>query len=175
MTQPLSEWSGDVDSLIVEMRRRAGVRTDQELAKFMGVAQSTVSNWRKRSSVPSSAILKFEFAIAEPRDMDFARLLAARGIAMRLPEILHQRMVKAGAVGRYLSYVMVAGTLDGIAKEIVRQIERLQNETGFSVDELGPRLIEDDVFLNGLADWVSEASMAEMLERQSSAVRRKPA
>lgn len=170
MTQPLSEWPGDTDSLIVEMRRRAGVRTDQELAKFMGVAQSTVSNWRKRSSVPTSAILKFEFASAEPRDMDFARLLAARAIAMRLPEILHRRMEKGGAIGRYLSYAMVAGTLDGISKEIIRQIERLQSQTGLSVDELGPRLIEDDVFLNGLADWVSGASMAEMVERQRDAI-----
>ncbi|MGC4251655.1 MAG: helix-turn-helix domain-containing protein [Sphingobium sp.] len=172
MKQPLSEWPGDTASLLIEMRRRAGVRTDQELAKFMGVAQSTVANWRKRDAVPNSAILKFEFALDNPRDLDFARLLAARAIAMRLPEILHQRMRKGGAVGRYLSYTMVAGTLDGITSEIVRQIERLQEQSGLSIDEIGPRLIEDEVFLGGLADWMSDTSWAEMVHRQSQTVER---
>lgn len=58
--------SDDVATFIFEMKRRAKVRTDRELATLLGFAPSTVSSWRRRGHVPGQAILAFFEALNVP-------------------------------------------------------------------------------------------------------------
>ncbi|MFD1787741.1 helix-turn-helix domain-containing protein [Sphingomonas floccifaciens] len=171
--QALTEWSGDTASLLAEMKRRAGVRTDQELARFMGAAQSTVSNWRKRDAIPEAAILQFEKAASDPDGNGFSRSLAARTIALRLPELWFARFQTKGALpGRYVPYAAISYNLNAIVAEIARQMESLETTHNLSTHELAMLLIEDEKFLNGVLDRVSSTSMSDMLTLEIDAERR---
>jgi hypothetical protein len=173
MTQALTDWPGGVGSLIAEMKRRASVRTDHELAGFGGWAQSTVANWRKRGAVPEAALLHFEQLIADPSQSRFSRLLAARTIAMRLPELSMKRFHGHRLpLRRYVVYASIAYNLNAVASEIARQMERLEAEHGLSSTALAQTLIEDEQFLNGVLDWLGSASMSDMLAREQEAIAR---
>lgn len=164
MQQPLSDFAADIDALIMEMKRRAGVWTDQELAKFMGAAQSTVSNWRKRGRVPDKAILQFEGALEQPQADDIARHLAARAIVLRLPELYFERLRGDNvSIGRHLPYSYIAASLGFLTRETERQLEVLEQKTGKSFRELEPLLIEDEAFLNSVLDWFTKLSMSEAI------------
>lgn len=174
MQQALTEWPGDVASLITEMKRRAGVRTDQQLAKYMGAAQSTVSNWRKRGTIPEAAILQYERAVDQDGLADFSRMLAARVLALRLPELYYQRLREAGALtGRRMPYSLVAYSVNAITVEIDRQLKRLERETGKSADELVDHLLEDHTFLGGVLDWVCNSNANDMLAAEAMAIKRR--
>lgn len=171
--QALTEWEGDVASLIAEMKRRAGATTDHELAGFMKGAQSTVSHWRKRGAIPEAAILRFERALEAPRDTEFARSLAARTIALRLPELNHQRLKDKGIeAGRRLSHGVISLSFNAIVAEIAGHMKRFQDETGLSLEELTAALIEDEKFLNGVLEWVGNSSAADMVSREVAATTR---
>lgn len=158
--QSLIEWSGDVSSLLTEMKRRAGVSTDTELARAIGTSQSNVSTWRKRGAVPKAVLLKFE-------RLDFAseaspghRTMAARMIAIRAAEYAYER---SGAVSRTVFYMTVAGAWDFIVKAILADLEKKAAVTKRWPTDLAGELIEDERYLDGVADWVSSLSTAEML------------
>lgn len=51
---------GAVSSTIHEMKRRARVDTDRELAAFLRRDQSAVSQWRRRGAIPEAIMLRFE-------------------------------------------------------------------------------------------------------------------
>lgn len=166
MQQALTEWSGDVPSLITEMKRRAGVPTDQALAQFMNVAQSTVAGWRKRDTVPDSAILKFEERLNDPRHGELSRLMAARMIALRLPELWYQRFAERGSkIDRHLVYMGIAINLGGITSAIAEQMERLEAERGLDTNELSALLFNDDNYLQEVVEWIEETSLADLFQR----------
>lgn len=57
----LLNWPADVTALIREMKRRAGVESDQELALFLDKSRTAIAQWRRRGAVPEGAILRLEF------------------------------------------------------------------------------------------------------------------
>lgn len=58
--RPITEVAADAPALITEMKRRAMVEQDAELAAFVGVGPSTVSKWRARCAVPVAVLLRFD-------------------------------------------------------------------------------------------------------------------
>ena len=48
----------NVRTYIEYMKSVVGVKTDQELAKYLGLKKQSISNWRRRDSIPESIILK---------------------------------------------------------------------------------------------------------------------
>jgi hypothetical protein len=174
MTQALTDWTGDVGSLLSEMKRRAGVRTDQQLADFMGAAQSTVSNWRKRGEVPEAAILQFEAVASNPRGDDLERLTAAQTIALRVPELYYQRMRDRNSkLGRDLIYSYVSLSFGAITNEIGVQLESLERESGLTIKELRAKLVDDEGFLQGFLDWLEATSLADLVASAAAFAERK--
>lgn len=168
--QALTVWPGDVDSLITEMKRRAGVRTDQELARFLGTAQSTVANWRKRGSVPNAALLSFDRAIDQHQEADSERMLAARVLALRLPELYHERLTTRGITrGRQFAYSVIAMSFAAIVAEVARRLALLEVKTDRRPNDLVNELVEDEFFLAQLLDWASEAPAIDLLIQQEAA------
>lgn len=149
------------------MKRRAGVKTDQELARFLGAAQSTVSNWRQRGGVPEAALLKFEEVLATTSGSQSTRALFAKCVALRLPEVWHQRITKrsAGAT-REVPYLTVATSLNAIVAEIADQMARIERDTGLSSHSVMKRMLDDDRFLSQVIDWLNGVSASELLYRE---------
>lgn len=56
----LFSWSGDVSSLIREMKMRVGCEFDRELATFLGKGHTAIAQWRRRGAVPEAALLRLE-------------------------------------------------------------------------------------------------------------------
>lgn len=53
------KYKDSVDSIMHRMKLVLGVETDSEFARSIDEAQSTVSNWRQRNSIPLKPLLKF--------------------------------------------------------------------------------------------------------------------
>lgn len=145
------------------------MRTDQELAEFMGSAQSTVSNWRKRGAVPESAVLKFEAVAADPNRDELRRLVAAQTVALRLPELYYERWRERDPkMGRHIFYSGISLSLGAIIAEVAEQMKRLETAHKLSIESLVPLLLEDVGFLNGVLDWLEETSFAEIVGRSKA-------
>ena len=151
----LTGWEGDTPSLLAEMKRQAGVTTDLQLARFLGVAQSTVSHWRARMQIPESALLRAERLLLAGGQRVAARMLAARMIALRLAEFWHQRALTGGAKGgRAIFYRSVALLFPKIIDEVYEQLGAYEQQTGQAASDLAPQLLEDERFLDGLIELV---------------------
>jgi hypothetical protein len=152
----LTDWNGDSDSLIVEMKRRAGVRTDGELATRLGLSQSAVAHWRRRKAVPQSALLSFERLGSQDADYPNYRIMCARALAMRLAEYDYQKLKNQKSMaGRKFSYTLQAMQLDIVSDECCRQLKLVETKFGIDADQALGLLIEDEVFLSGLSEWAS--------------------
>jgi hypothetical protein len=155
----LTEWGGDAPSLLAEMKRRAGVATDRDLARFIGAAQATVSYWRTRGQVPESAILKFEHLLALGGQPIAERLAAARAIAMRVPEYWYQQAVREGiGGGRAVFYRAASEAFQILVDAAAVQLEVYERQTGQVAWELAMQLIDDDHFLTRLLDIVRNSA-----------------
>lgn len=171
MTQDLFSWPGDVNSLITEMKRRACVRTDQELANFLGKAQSMVANWRKRGSVPDASLLSFEHALKREAEVSTGRLLAARILAFKLPEMLYRRyQERHGFDGRQFAYSVIAMYFSDIVEEIGRRLQVLESTTETDSKILVDELLESSPFCNELLDWISDRPALDLLLREKASV-----
>jgi hypothetical protein len=158
----LTGWDGDSPSLIVELKRRAGLRTDHELARFLGVAQSTVSRWRERQHVPESALLRAERLLSVGGKSVTNRTLAARMIAMRLPEFWHQSASANGAKGgRAIFYRRVVLGFPAIIDAICEQLRIYEQQTGQTAWNLAPQLLEDDRFIEQLVEFAKTVPVIE--------------
>ncbi|MEO8925595.1 MAG: helix-turn-helix domain-containing protein [Caulobacteraceae bacterium] len=136
------------------MKRRAGVTTDHNLARFLGVAQSTVSHWRHRQQIPESALLRAERLLSAGGQTVAGRLLAARTIALRLPEFWYLSALASGAKGgRSVFYRSVALAWPKIIDAIYEQVGTYERQTGQSAMDLTPQLLEDDRFIESLVDF----------------------
>jgi hypothetical protein len=161
-TLSLTSWDGDAPSLIAELKRRAGLRTDQELARFLGVAQSTVSRWRDRQHVPESALLRAERLLSVGGKSVTNRMLAARMIALRLPEFWYQRASASGVKGgRAIFYRSVALGFPAIIDAICEQLRTYEQQTGQTAWDLAPQLIEDDRFIEQLVEFAKTVPIIE--------------
>lgn len=167
--QPLTGWTGDIASLLREMKARAGVKTDLALAQFMGLAQSTVANWRQRGAVPEAALLAFEERLATSSPSPTLRALFARAVALRVPELWLARMNTEHPQARETAYLSVATCFNAMVEAARRNIEKIEVETGLTTAEVGRKLINDDIFLNGMVDWMEGVSAAEMLLLEAEA------
>lgn len=155
----LTEWNGDVASLLAEMKRRAGVVTDRDLGRFMGAAQATVSYWRTRGQVPQSAILKFEHLLSIGGQAVAERIAAARAIALRVPEYWYQQAVSEGiGGGRAVFYRAVAEAFQVVVDAAATQLETYERHTGQGAWELATQLIDDDLLLTTLVDLVKHGA-----------------
>lgn len=155
--QALTDWSGDTASLIAEMKRRAGVRTDRDLASFLGVAQSTVSHWRARGQVPASSVHRFERMLASGGGGAAVRIIAARMVAIRVAEFWYERSKVAGATGgRDLVYFAVAAGFPIICDAILEQLQKYEAATGKEPISAAEDLMRDAEFLKRLSKWISE-------------------
>jgi hypothetical protein len=149
----LTEWDGDVAALMAEMKRRAGVATDRDLAKFMGVAQATVSYWRTRGEVPQSAILKFEHLLATGGQQMAERQAAARAIALRVPEFWYQRALAEGVTsGRSIFYRAASEAFQILVDAAATQLEAHEQQTGQGPWELAAQLMDDERLLTRLIE-----------------------
>lgn len=169
LTQSLTEWPGDTPSLIAEMKRRAGVRTDRDLATFMGVAQSTVSHWRARDQVPEATILRFEkLNLSSAAEPDSSRAMAARMVAIRLAEFWWSSLPGADMPERrFMVFGSVALTFHSITDAIYEHLIRFERETGMGEWEVASLMMDDDRFLAQVRDWVGSIPVGQGLKREA--------
>jgi hypothetical protein len=159
--KPLTGWTGDTASLLAEMKRQGGVTTDDQLARFLGVAQSTVSHWRRRSEIPESALLRAERLLSAGGQRVADRVLAARMIALRLPEFWYLRASTSGAMGgRAIFYRTVAVAFPKIVDAIYEQLGTYELQTGQMALDLAPQLLEDDRFISELIEVAKGVPLA---------------
>lgn len=164
-----TQWPGDVASLIAEMKRLAGLSTDQELARLIGAAQSTVANWRKRGAVPEKAILTFERAVAF--GSQFTRTVAAGAVALRVSEELLSRFGGGKKeTARFVAYTTVSSHFNSIVSEVMKSLVMYERKFGGSTFKAAERFMNDDEFIAGIADWLDAQSMAEALVREARAL-----
>ncbi|MDP3908709.1 helix-turn-helix domain-containing protein [Novosphingobium sp.] len=162
--QALSGWAGDVASLVREMKRRAGVKTDQELAEFLSISQSAVANWKQRGGVPEAAILKFEEAVSNRQKTPTLRVIYARAVAMRVPAIWAERVQRKGKGGsEFIPYFTVSTSLNVITNRVAKEIAEIERATGLPTADVAMQLLSDDDYLWGIVGWLNEVSMAELL------------
>lgn len=151
--EALTQWDGDTGSLIAEMKRRAGVTTDQNLAKHLGIAQSTLSWWRRRDRIPEAAVLRAERVLQAGGDVVTSRMLAARMIVLRLPEFWY---IKAAASGlkarRAIIYRRVAFDFIAIVEAVYEQLGDFERESGETASNLAPQLLDDESFMLNLIE-----------------------
>ncbi len=154
--QALTEWPGDTASLIAEMKRRSGVRTDRDLASFLGVAQSTVSHWRARGQVPASSVHRFERMMASGGGGAAIRIIAARMVTIRVAEFWYERSKVAGAGGgRDLVYFAVAAGFPIICDAILEHLQKYEVATGKSAIEAAEDVMRDEEYLKRLSQWIA--------------------
>lgn len=168
--QDLADWPGDVASLVREMKRRAGVRTDQELARFLGAAQSTVANWKQRGAVPEAALLKFEEVLARTASSPSLRFFFARAVAMRIPEVWHDRFRNKSSVTRYVPYITSAMSFNAIVAMIAEDIAKAEIDLGKGLQDIVTSMLEDEEYLGKIVDWLKDVPMSDMiiLERDAN-------
>jgi len=163
MAQSLTEWLGDVESLLTEMKRRARVNTDSELAEVLSTTQSNVSTWRKRGAVPKAALLRFERLNIEDATPTH-RTMAARAIAIRAAEFAHQRAGGRGGASRTVLYGVVAGAWDTVVAAIAADLKRKEATTKLWPLQLAEGVMENEEYLAGIADWIASLSSTEVLK-----------
>ncbi len=73
--------------IINAVKSRLGIGTDLELARWLGVAQNTVSNWRARGTSPYGAIV--EAALRHGVSLDHLLLDQRHPLPWRVPEIVY--------------------------------------------------------------------------------------
>jgi len=169
LTQSLTEWPGDTPALIAEMKRRAGVRTDRDLATFMGVAQSTVSHWRTRDRVPEATVLRCEkLILGVGAERDSSRVLAARMVAFRLAEFWWSSLPgDEMPARRFVVFGTVAMVLHRITDEIYEHLVRFERETGLGDWEVASLMMDDERFLTQVRHWVGSIPMGQGLMREA--------
>lgn len=166
--QLLSALGDDSSALLAEMKRRAGVSTDVELAAALAVAQSTVSQWRKRGRIPEAAVLRAERQLLDRQDRVAPRLIAARAIALRLPSFWAEEAVaRGGKPNTWLIHMTCAMMLSSITDVAYANLDSLEEKNGLPTHELLPQLLDDQDFLRDLLAWVRQVPMAEAIAREA--------
>jgi DNA-binding transcriptional regulator YiaG len=156
--QQLTEWQGEVDALLTEMKRRAGVSTDTELAKVLGTTQSNVSTWRRRGRVPQAVLLRFERLNLDANAWSEHRLLAARTVAIRVAERAHERSGRRGGASRWVFFTTVALVWDRLVATIAADLEKWERTHRRWPSDLASELLENDEYLDQIVDWVMSLS-----------------
>ena len=164
----LFNFAGDADVPIREMKRRADVATDTELANFIGIGQSAIAKWRGRGAVPDPAILRFESQIEERQAFPNERALLARALAMRLAEYDYDRLKKSGSSAtKMMVYAIHAGRLDLVADFCFEQLEDVERQFNISPQAAANMLIEHTEFYDELSVIAGSIPVSQVLERQT--------
>ena len=146
--------AGDAAGLIAEMKRRAGVSTDLDLSRALGLAQSTGSYWRSRGAVPEASILRAERALAERALLRSARATAARALLFR-PGGLGGGDAEPVLSGRLLvPCLALAEHFLAAWGEAERQLEALERQRGLTPREAFLYALDDPELLKALLEWV---------------------
>jgi len=105
--------------------------------------------------IPEAALLRAERLLSAGGHTVAARMLAARMIALRLPEFWYLRASASGAKGgRAIFYRRVALALPKIIDAVYEQIGTYERETGQTARDLTAQLLEDERFIERLLKLV---------------------
>ena len=163
----LFDLARDAEALIREMKRRAEVATDTELASFIGIGQSAVAKWRGRGAVPDAAILRFESQLEERHTFPNERALLARALAMRLAEYDYDRLKRSGSPAtKMMVYAVHAGRLDMVADFCFEQLEEVERQFNISPQAAASMLMDHDEFFGELSAIAASIPVSQVLERQ---------
>ena len=147
-----------------EMKRRAGVRTDTELAQVLRVDQSTVSTWRRRGAVPEATLLSFERLNLNARLDSVQRVYAARAVTMRVAEFMYERSRQRGGTGdRWLPYRTVATAFESVEAAIEASLIQLEADTKRWPLDLANDLMRDTGYLGQVADWIATLEFGDII------------
>ena len=165
-SQALIGWEGSVASLILEMKRRANVTTDTQLADVLGLNQSTVSTWRRRGSVPEAVLLRFAAAANDyEHRVSGWRYIAARAIALRVATFMDEQKsgTKESSWSTYQTVSMGFNSLvDAIYADLI-SVKELSEVTTFGLAE---RFINDESYLAKFASWMRDLPIDVAFERE---------
>ncbi|MGB7373573.1 hypothetical protein [Pontixanthobacter sp.] len=161
------DFVGEVEDVINEMKLRALVATDTELASALGTTQSNVSTWRKRGAVPKSTLLKFEQIIAE-RVNESLLHVASRMVAYRLAEYWISGLTGPAAnEKRWVVTTCLAYGHFALIRAIEHNIESEFLRTGLPYMEIAAGYIKEEAFLNKLKEWMQKQSFDEILAQST--------
>jgi len=73
--------------IINTVKNRLGIKTDLELAGWLGVAQNTLSGWRSRGTLPYDAVV--QAAIRHGISLDYLLLDQSSPLPWRIPEVVY--------------------------------------------------------------------------------------
>lgn len=162
-SQALTDWDGNVSSLIAEMKRRAGVATDTELGEFMGISQGAIANWRRREAVPEAALQRFQQALDKGAGASSERAIWARCVTMRLAEFWYSKIAaKNPEAPRTVPYLTLGVAFPMVVAEVAQRMERLEKDHSITTREVASLMLDDGYFLEDLAKWVDDLSFAEI-------------
>ncbi len=161
----MTEFVGDVEAVIDEMKRRGAVATDTQLAAIIGTSQSNVSTWRKRGSVPKAVLRNFDQRVEALKDqapLHFASMMIAYSLAEYwLREV-------GGGVGdkrRWLVLMTLAAGHTALIAAVKENILKQQAKTKLTSVEVAEAMANDEVFLEGLRDWIKDQSAVDVVMR----------
>lgn len=78
----------DVTGIVKRAKQAMNFKTDSELAAYLGVSRSTLSNWCARNSID------FPLLLGKLKDVDYNWLLVGKGSPKRQPRICESELVK---------------------------------------------------------------------------------
>lgn len=78
----------DVTGIVKRAKQTLGFKTDSELAAYLGVSRSTLSNWCARNSID------FPLLLGKLKDVDYNWLLVGKGSAKRQPRVCESELAK---------------------------------------------------------------------------------
>lgn len=162
MVQPISKVDGDAAALIAEMKRRARVDTDTQLARILETTQSNVSTWKKRKRVPESVLLRFDRLNLAASSTPELRIVAARALALKAAELAKVRVRKGGKAGETVVFMTFATAWDAVVRAIAADLERKERDTRrWSTDIVG-ELVESDAYVGAIVDWAMSLPMSDI-------------
>jgi hypothetical protein len=129
-------FGGSVDEFLLKVKLKAGLSKDVEVARFLGLTQGAVSNWKRRGFVPDSTRLWVErviFNSPAATDMRIGvtpvehQLLdrLAKSRAMPLSAVVHQRraVICIDELNSETEYPEIADAAIAAAVHLIRMAE----------------------------------------------------
>lgn len=161
--QAMTEHVGDVDAVIDEMKLRASVATDTQLAAVIGTSQSNISTWRKRGAVPKAVLRTFDQRVDAAKDqapLHVASLMVAYGLAAHW---LDQIEGSGEDRKRWLVLITLAAGHGMLTRAIKENILKYQGKTKLSPMEIAEGMLGDEAFLEMLRSWLKSQPLGEIV------------
>ena len=83
---------------------------------------------------------------------------------MRVPEVWFNRIAaKSEGATREIAYLTASMAFNALVAAIASSMEKFERSRGLSSGEVAARLLEDNAYLSGVADWLAGASATDLL------------